>query len=144
MTYTQPKPVPKESAEQRAVIRWWASYCRTKGLDERLLFASWNGAHLAGDSTRRAIKMRLMKMQGLRPGVPDLFLALPKRDRYSLREYNVWLFAGLFIELKRTKGSTTSPEQHEYINLLRKQGYNCVIAYGADEAIRAIRGYVEG
>lgn len=131
-------PVASESDEQAAVVSWWASYSRTKGLDERLLMASANGAVLAGDARYRAIQMNRLKRGGFRNGVPDLFLAVPATLHGSGL---LTLFNGMFIELKRIGGKAT-PEQLEMATLLRDQGYNVIIAEGAQEAIRAIRAYL--
>ena len=134
---TKRRLVPTESQEQATVVQFWASYCHTKGLDARLLFSIPNGAHLAGDAKHRAIQMNRLKREGLRTGVPDLMLAFPK-----IRRTLQFIFTGLFIEMKR-KGEKARPDQIAYADLLWKQGYNCVICRSADEAIRAIRGYIE-
>lgn len=131
-------PQATEHAEQAAVCAWWAAYSRSKGLDERLLMASAGGAHLAGDARVRAIQSHKLKASGYRVGTPDLFLANP---RY-FRESGVVTFYGLFLELKR-KGGKASIEQRGYADLLRRQGYCCVIAYGFEEAQRAIKSYLE-
>ena len=122
-----------EFAEQCAVIDWWALWARTRGVEPLALFSVPNGAHLAGNVSRRAIQARKLKSSGMRPGVPDLFLALP----------NQW-FHGMFIAMKRRKGSVLSSDQVEYIRILRRQDYNVIVARGADEAIRAIQAYCEG
>ena len=131
--------VPTESAEQASVIQWWVAYARTKGLDERLLFSVPNGSVLAGDARRRGIQMARLKREGLRPGVPDLMLARPKYS--GLPGASTGLFAGLFVEMKR-RGGKPSKHQVEYADLLRRSGYNVVIAQGFDEAVRAIRAYI--
>lgn len=83
--------------------------------------------------------MRSMKAQGLRVGVPDLMLAVPK---WHVKHV---LFAGLFIEMKRRDHASGKPahEQLAYADLLRRMGYNAVICEGADEAIRAIKEYID-
>lgn len=135
------KPIPSESHEQQAVIQWWGLFCKTKGLDERLLFAVPNGSHLAGDPKHRAIQMARMKREGLRPGAPDLVLAKVKYGPVYPNIINQMLFAGLFIEMKR-KGGKPSKEQIEFADILRRQGYNAICCIGADEAIRAITVYL--
>lgn len=130
--------VPTEWQEQCAVVAWWNRYAPTKGLDSRLLIASANGARLAGDRATRARQMNRLKSSGLRVGVPDLFLAVVRKFRAT-----EVLFSGLFVEMKRTDAPKPSEEQLGMADLLRRQGYNCVVAWGADEAIRAIKGYVE-
>lgn len=132
-------PRISESAEQQKVVQWWGMYCGTVGLDERLLMASQSGAVLAGDAKHRAIQVARLKREGWRPGVPDLFLALPMATDQHGR---VTLFNGCWIELKALDGCA-SVVQIEYVTLLRKVGYNAVISHGADEAIRAIKAYCE-
>lgn len=136
-------PIASEAAEQSAVITWWSSYARTRGLDERLLIASANGAVLAGDAKHRAIQMARLKRTGLRVGVPDLFLAKSRHAKpiEVLADFEPTLFHGLWIEMKRVGGKAT-PEQVEMADVLRRQGYNVVLAEGFDEARRAIMGYL--
>lgn len=118
-------PVPTEHAEQAVVIAWWSMYAPLKGIDYRLLFAIPNGAH---KSPGQAAKFR---KEGLRPGVPDLLLALPRKGK-----------AGLFIEMKRVGGKVKpGSEQDKYAQLLRSVGYEVAECAGADEAIAAIEGY---
>ena len=133
--------LPSEYAEQKAVCDWWRLYARIKGLDERLLFSVPNGAHLAGSSQQRAIKMKMLKATGLRPGVPDLFLAVPKFVPGLEISPQELMFAGLFLELKR-KGGRPQSNQVSYCDLLRRRAYNVVVAQGSAEAIRAIKAYV--
>ncbi len=123
---------PTEAQEQKAVIDWFAAYAHTVGLDARLLFAIPNGSWLAGDARQRAIQMSRLKATGLRVGVPDLFLALPC----------VW-FHGLFVEMKRSVGGRVSDDQRDMALLLESRHYQVVTSKGSDEAIRAIKGYLE-
>lgn len=127
-------PVASEYHEQKAVMDWWHVYSMMKLIDYRLLFAIPNGAHLAGNSQHRAIQMNKLKASGFRSGVPDLMLAITHSGND---------FSGLFIELKRV-GGKPSPLQLEFTDLLRRQGYCVVIAQGSEEAIRAIKGYLDG
>ena len=131
-----------EHQEQCAVIAWWAHACKGYGLPEFALFAVPNGAHLAGDARGRAIKMANLKRTGLRPGVPDLFLAKPInadiREGYG---HASTIASGLWIEMKR-KPRKPSPEQEAVLLYLRQRGYHAVIAWSADEAIRAIKAYL--
>ncbi len=147
-----------EFGEQALTVTWWASYCRTKGLDERLLMSSMGGSVLAGDAKQRGIQMARAKASGYRAGTPDLMLAVPKKsegvnvasingDPTTLRlvrdKSGPILFSGLFIEMKRKDAPKPPPAQLEMAALLRRQGYNCVIAKGFEEARRAIQGYLE-
>lgn len=64
------------------------------------------------------------KRLGVVPGVPDLFVIVKNRL--------------LAIEMKRTKGSTTSPAQIEWIKRLNECGVTARICKGADAAIAFI------
>lgn len=72
-----------------------------------------------------------MKKEGLRKGVPDIMVA-----------EKCGIYGGLFIEMKRQKGGTTSSEQHAMIAKLRDKGYFCVIARGFDEAVKHLNYYL--
>ena len=120
--------LPSESQEQITVVRWFD--LRHRDLKGRLI-AVPNGAHLAGSGEQRAAKMTRMKAEGLRPGFPDLFLPVPAHG-----------FHGLAIEMKRQKGSSTSPEQIEWLEWLAGQGYMTALCKGAQAAIDTITGYL--
>jgi hypothetical protein len=74
-----------------------------------------------------------LKRIGLAKGVPDYFIPLMRKG-----------FGGLFIEMKRKKGSVVSHEQQDWILQLNKNGYRSVITYGADEAIEVMNQYLKG
>ena len=62
----------------------------------------------------------VLKAAGLKTGVPDLSLPVPRGG-----------FHGLYIEMKFGSGKTTKA-QEEFMALLRKQGYKTAVAYGAE------------
>ena len=162
--------IPTEHQEQAAVVDWFQSYARTKGIDPRLLIAVPNAQILLGlcksDKDRLKV-LTYLKAEGMQPGVPDLFLAKDKRQLivrgrpvdvdYLLGnvpggrtprteqitdKLPTTLFNGLFIEIKR-KGGKPSKDQLFMAELLRSAGFNVVIAEGFEEAERAIRAYIE-
>ena len=122
---------PTEDREQQTVIEWamWQEGARP---ELRNLFAIPNGGH-----RHKAVAGKL-KAQGVKSGVPDLFLAWPAENVPKFGQ----VFHGLFIEMKRERGSRLEPEQMEWIARLEGAGYACVVARGADEAIAAIRSYL--
>jgi len=121
------KPL-KESAEQSIVVRWWQAQYPALW---RHLQASQNGAVLSGNATQRAIQVNRLKAAGMVVGQADLFLALPRKNSH-----------GLYIEMKSETGKA-SKEQSEFLSDMSKQGYMTMIAYGADEAIAAIKFYMK-
>ena len=106
-----------EAQEQCAVIEW-ADYNRLP------LFAIPNGGK------RDPKEAAHLKRQGVRSGVPDLFLPIP-RGQYH----------GLFIEMKYGKNKVTV-NQEKWLHLLKRQGYSAYICYGADNAIKCIQQYL--
>lgn len=132
-----------ETAEQQAVIFWWSVYCKTRGLDERLLVAIPNAQKFMSKARNVHAAYARAKAEGLRGGFPDLMLALPMvRDAWPKAGERM-VFASLFIEMKKKGAPKPSPEQASYHLLLRKIGFNAVVSVGADEAIRAIKEYCE-
>ena len=117
-----------EHTEQVAVIQWYR-YQYPKYAE--CLWSIPNGSHLAGDSRLRAIKMNNMKAEGLKVGVSDLFLMIPKSNWH-----------GLFLEMK-VKGGKLSDSQKEFMGLATLMGYQAVVCYGFDEAKDAITEYLK-
>ena len=119
---------PSEHSEQTLVIAWFSLACKRFKLPPFSLFAIPNAAK------RSFALAAMLKAEGMRAGIPDLFLAARSgRDQSAM---------GLFIEMKR-KPNKPSAEQLEVIDYLRRAGYHCVIAWNADEAIRAITAYLK-
>lgn len=111
-----------ESEEQAAVIKW----CDLHPIAKHI-YAIPNGSH---KSPATAMKF---KREGLRPGVPDLCLPVPRGA-----------FHGAYFEMKRTKGGVISDKQADWMGFLAQQGYYCKVCKGADEAIQAIKDYLTG
>lgn len=110
-----------EHEEQAALIKWFDITQRS--LKGRLL-AIPNGGQ------RHILVASKLKDEGVRRGVPDLFLPVKNRD-----------YCGLFIEMKAKKGKPT-PEQLEWIDYLNGAGYFALVCYGMDEAKMAILNYL--
>lgn len=73
----------------------------------------------------------LLKMAGLKSGVPDVCLPVARMG-----------FHGLYIEMKFGKNKTTK-DQEAYMKLLREQEYKTAVAYSFEEARAIIRRYLE-
>jgi hypothetical protein len=109
-----------ERDEQIALFQW-AGY---KGID--LLF------HIPNGGSRNTIEAVNLKRQGVKAGVPDIFLPIARKG-----------FHGLFIELKAGKGKITE-KQGEWLKRLTEQGYFAVVCVGWDAAREVIEGYLKG
>lgn len=86
--------------------------------------------HIPNGGRRDPIEARHLKEQGVKPGVPDLCLPVP-RGR----------FHGLYIELKTQRGHAT-PEQEWWGRKLQEQGYAWFVCRGWQSAIAAIEEYL--
>ena len=110
-----------EHGEQSALIQWAAAML-WKYPDLRMLYAVPNQG--AGRNKR-------LQKEGVRKGVNDLNLDTPRGS-----------FHGLRIEMK-AKGGKLSPEQQEWLQALREQGYCTAVCVGFDAAREVIENYLK-
>lgn len=110
--------VPSEDQEQAKLCKWLR-------LQRIRFFAIPNG------SSRHLLEAIKLKRCGVQPGVPDICIPIPSGS-----------YHGLFLELKRVKGSKVSDSQLYWMTFLREQGYYAEIAYGADQAISIVDEYL--
>ena len=71
-----------------------------------------------------------MKAMGYKAGTPDMMIFRPNSK-----------YRGLFLELKRPKG-TVSKEQKEFLANLLEEGYYAQVCYGSEQAIKVIKEYM--
>jgi hypothetical protein len=119
-------PVPTESNEQQTLFEW-ARRMEGKWPELRMMY------HIPNEGRRTARNGARLKAEGLKSGVPDICLPVPRGEHH-----------GLYIELKRRKNARVTPEQMEWIEGLVAQGYVAAICRGCDEAIEVITGYLAG
>ena len=122
-----PGVIPTEHQEQAALCRWWAVYCKQQGIPERLLFHIPNEAHRSYTLAAR------LRSEGMRAGVPDLCLAVPRGS-----------YGALFIEMKRTKHWRLSDEQKAALSDFEGAGNRVAVCKGAAEAMDVIQDYLRG
>jgi hypothetical protein len=106
--------IPTEHEEQRELVRWF----RQTWPDVRI-FAIPNGGARSKATAGR------LKAEGVTSGVPDLFIP-------------AW---SLWIEMKRIKGGSLSPEQKDWIAYLKSVDYCVIVAKGADHAKQQIGAF---
>lgn len=111
-----------EYAEQCAVIQWCEFHKNVYPNVDRI-FAIPNGGH------RHKATAARMKQEGVRAGIPDLFLPV------SCGGYR-----GLFIEMKFGKNKPTD-SQKDWIDFLSRQGYCTAVCWGAGDAIETLEDY---
>ena len=117
--------IEDERQHQRALITW-ANNARRAYPELRWLYATPNAGKRLGKAGA------LMVAEGLRKGVPDLTLPVPRGG-----------YHGLYIELKRPGRYAVAPEQKEWLEGLRQNGYRAEIAVGWDAARELIVEYLE-
>jgi hypothetical protein len=101
--------------------------------DLRWIHSIPNGAAFGGaDDKQRAFRGAMMKMEGLRPGISDVFLPVASCGRH-----------GLYIEFKNDSGSLR-PAQSDFIAYARSKGFAVVICRSWKAAARVVRFYIEG
>jgi hypothetical protein len=116
---------PSEHAEQVKVIQWCTAM-RSRHPQLELIFAIPNGG------ARNAITGAMLKAEGVKAGMPDLFLPVARGG-----------YHGMFIEMKRVGGRLNTSQCLRLADLL-EQGYKAVVCVGANEAIAKITDYIEG
>lgn len=114
-----------EAQEQRFLFQW-AGYAEQQFPELKLLH------HVPNGGKRDARTAANLKKEGVKAGVPDIVLPVP-RGAYH----------GLYIELKVGRNKT-SLKQREWINMLKEQGYFVEVCYGWVEAKEVIENYLKG
>lgn len=103
---TTPK-FPSESEEQVGFINWFEA-----AFPGVLIFHIPNGGHRAMTVAKK------LKAEGVKPGVPDLYIPA----------WKIW------IEMKRQKGGKVSDEQMDWYDYLTGIGDTVIIGRGARDA----------
>lgn len=120
--------VPREDEEQIAFVNW----CRYNGI-----VCHHSGNEIGGSTNAMKARAIKMKKMGTSKGFPDLLVLVPfKGVTGDIDSYQM-----LAIEMKRRKGSATSPEQKEWLKMLELAGIPSRICKGADEAIDFVSEY---
>ena len=116
---------PTEHQEQASLFKEAA--IRAKA-DPRwsMMFAIPNGG-------KRSIGVAVkMKAEGVKRGVPDIFLPVP-----------IGQWCGMFLEMKVRQGGQVSKEQRAFMTDLDTR-YRVAVAHGAEHASNLIESYLKG
>ena len=116
--------LPKEGEEQARLFSWTRMMARQYP-ELELLF------HIPNGGSRNKAEAGRFKAEGVKAGVPDLFLPVARGE-----------FHGLFIEMKRIDGGRVSAEQKAWMDKLRAQGYEAVVCRGWEGASEALLRYL--
>ena len=134
------KKATPEHDEQVALF-YWAELNSNKIPSLKLLMAIPNGASYGGGGGRWNIAKR-MKDEGVKKGVPDVFLPVPMMYMDENTNEIGKVSAGLWIEMKAGKNKP-SDEQNWWIEQLEEMGYRVEVCYSSQEAIDVINDYLD-
>lgn len=116
----------EEFREQKALMEYAGIKAKTD-LRWGLIFSIPNGGH------RHIAVAKRMKAEGVKSGVPDLFLPVQCKG-----------FGGLFLEMKKQKYGRITDNQKDWFEKLRKQGYKVCLAEGFEKAKNMVEWYLNG
>lgn len=125
MNETQKRPHRQQEAAEQINLFRWAEYMSGKYPEIKLMY------HVPNGGSRNKIEAANLKRQGVKAGVPDICLPVP-RGKYH----------GLYIELKAGKNTTTE-KQKEWLSALEAQNYFTVVCHGWQQAADVITRYLK-
>lgn len=121
----KPEPqVPTESQEQQMLFNW-AAWQRGKYPELALMYHTPNGGRRSKAEAGR------FKAEGVKSGVPDIFLPVARGG-----------YHGLYIELKRQRGGKASDTQKDWVKALGEQDYLVHVCKGWEAASKVIIEYL--
>lgn len=115
---------PTEMEEQTALLSW-ARLAQGKWPELALLY------HVPNEGKRSRATGAKLTAAGLKKGVPDLCLPVARGRRH-----------GLYIELKRRKGSRPTAEQVEWLDALAAEGHGVAWCRGWESAAGVLLEYL--
>lgn len=114
-----------ESREQQSLFEW-AVWMSGRYPDLELLY------HIPNEGKRSRATGGRMKREGMRAGVPDVCLPVP-RGKYC----------GLYIEMKSASGKVTE-NQKGWLEKLKQAGHCTRVCYSFEEARDLLLNYLGG
>lgn len=121
--------IPSESQEQKALVQW---------LNYHPILKNYF-CKISNEGLRSLVTGARFKLEGLRAGVPDLFIYYPVLPYY-----------GLWLELKQNrryreseKRTKTWIAQKEFIETVRNVGYYADFCYGWEDGKRIVEEYLK-
>lgn len=139
-------------SEHQILLMCWAKKVSLAGRSE----LSWL-FHIPNGGGRSKREAGILKAMGVKPGVSDLFLPVPKIIDCRIDQTTEGgiamidmsgqcLFramAGLWIEMK-AEGGRAGEDQLKWIYAMRNAGYEARICVGWEEAVEVIKEYLGG
>ena len=123
----KPDKKPNRTESQEMILLFGWSAAMSKGIPElESMHHVPNGGH------RNKIVAARLRQEGVKPGVPDICLPVPRNG-----------YHGLYIEMKSAKGRL-GKEQKEWLERLGRNGYLAVTCHGFEDARDLILAYLQG
>lgn len=110
--------------------------CPTE-VQEQVIAATWLSKmniifyHVPNGGYRDYLEAVKFKRMGVKAGVPDICIPIARKGHH-----------GLYIELKRVRGSSISDTQKWWLDELKRQGYDVFVAKGAADLIEYVKNYM--
>lgn len=118
--------ISNESEEQIKLFEWADRQYRNNMVKYEYLGLMF---HIPNGGKRNITTAVRLKREGVKRGVPDIFIPVPKGKYF-----------GLFIEMKSKNGKLTD-EQKFWIEMLNELGYKAIVCKGFEEARDAVLEY---
>lgn len=116
------KRAHEEQSHQAALFKWLSLW------NESVRAVTF---HIPNGGTRNAIEAKILKGQGVTPGVPDIYMAIPNLH-----------YHGLFIEMKSKEGKITELQKKMHERLVANR-YCVLVCYDWFEAKEGIIEYLK-
>ena len=113
-------------ADEQKLLFEWMEYAEVLYPELQLCF------HIVNEGARSYRYGHELRKQGMKAGVPDVCLPVPRGG-----------YGALYIEMKRTNGGRVSEAQKWWIDKLNAAGNLAVVCHGFDEAKDAILAYLQ-
>ena len=115
---------PLEKDEQMLLFEW-AEYATITHPELALMYAIPNGEYRPMKTAHN------LHLQGVKAGVPDICLPVPRGG-----------YGALYVELKRKRGGRVSEDQKAWVAALNRVGNKAAVCKGFDEAKQVIEEYL--
>lgn len=113
-----------EDIEQETLMQWTV-YAMGMYPELKLLY------HVPNGGKRNTAEAAHLKRQGVKAGVPDLCLPVPRGN-----------YHGLYVEMK-AKSNQPTKAQIQWLESLSAQGYKTAVCWGFEAARRVIESYLQ-
>lgn len=112
-------------ADEQAALFGWAELMEVRYPELRWMH------HIPNGGSRNPIEAANLKKQGVKSGVSDIFLPVPRAN-----------YHGFYVEMKSANG-VLSDNQKEFLTAMKKQHYATCVCYSWEAAKAKIEKYLE-